>query len=131
VRKRAPAAAVGDTVLRYTGEITGNARLGIPPLRMNDGPQGFRTGDALAGTSTGWPSALTLAATFDTQLASEWGHAMGQEFRDKGAGMQLGPGVNVARLPECGRNFESVSRPLPRPLPRPLSHRADGMPLAL
>jgi beta-glucosidase len=110
---------------------------------MNDGPQGFRTSDGSSGTSTAWPSALTLAATFDTQLAGEWGHAMGQEFRDKGAGMQvrdlptrplpaphpqtshfnplrmrsaaprferdnlqLGPGVNVARLPECGRNFE-------------------------
>lgn len=86
---------------------------------MNDGPQGFRTSDALSGTSTGWPSALTLAATFDTQLASEWGHAMGQEFRDKGAGMQLGPGVNVARLPECGRNFE-CSAPSPAP-PMPLT----------
>ena len=83
---------------------------------MNDGPQGFRTSDAQSGTSTGWPSALTLAATFDTQLASEWGHAMGQEFRDKGAGMQLGPGVNVARLPECGRNFECPA-PFYRPAP--------------
>ncbi len=117
VLRHAPAAAIGDTVLRYTGEITGNARLGIPPLRMNDGPQGFRTGDALAGTSTAWPSALTLAATFDTQLASEWGHAMGQEFRDKGAGMQLGPGVNVARLPECGRNFECPAPSHAAPMP--------------
>ena len=99
-----------DIVRRYTGEIAGNERLGIPPLRMNDGPQGFRTSDESKGTTTGWPSALTLAATFDTQLASEWGHAMGQEFRDKGAGMQLGPGVNVARLPECGRNFEYEPR---------------------
>ena len=94
---------------KYTGEIAGNQRLSIPPLRMNDGPQGFRTDDAYKGTTTSWPSALTLAATFDTGLASEWGHAMGQEFRDKGAGMQLGPGVNVARLPECGRNFEYLS----------------------
>ena len=117
VCERAPAAADGDTVFRYTGEITGNARLGIPPLRMNDGPQGFRTSDALSGTSTGWPSALTLAATFDTQLASEWGHAMGQEFRDKGAGMQLGPGVNVARLPECGRNFECPAPSIAPPMP--------------
>ena len=60
---------------------------------------------------------LTLAATFDTQLASEWGHAMGQEFRDKGAGMQLGPGVNVARLPECGRNFECPAPSIAPPMP--------------
>lgn len=105
-----PAPKNCNILRRYTGEIAGNDRLNIPPLRMNDGPQGFRTSDGSKGTSTAWPSALTLAATFDTQLAGEWGRAMGQEFRDKGAGMQLGPGVNVARLPECGRNFEYTPR---------------------
>jgi hypothetical protein len=37
--------------LRYTGEIAGNDRLNIPPLRMNDGPQGFRTSDDNKGVS--------------------------------------------------------------------------------
>lgn len=86
-----PAPENCNILRRYTGEIAGNDRLNIPPLRMNDGPQGFRTSDGSKGTSTAWPSALTLAATFDTQLAGEWGRAMGQEFRDKGAGMQVAP----------------------------------------
>ena len=79
---------------KYTGEIAGNQRLSIPPLRMNDGPQGFRTDDANKGTTTSWPSALTLAATFDTGLASEWGHGAGVPRQGRrhaaGAGRQRG-----------------------------------------
>ena len=49
---------------------------------MNDGPQGFR-GDP--GTSTCWPSGLTMAATWNTTTMLLWGRAMGQEFVGKGA----------------------------------------------
>jgi len=61
------------------------------------------------GTSTQWPSGLTIAASWDRQLAEAWGKAMGKEFRDKGANVQLGPGLNVARVPGGGRNFEYMS----------------------
>ncbi len=75
---------------------------------MNDGPQGFRDG-ANPGTSTAWPSAMTVGATWDAALVRAWGVAMGAEFWGKGANVQLGPGVNVARVPRNGRNFEYMS----------------------
>jgi len=90
----------------YVGNIAAIPRLGIPAIKMNDGPQGFRGG---AGTSTQWPSCITVAASFDPTLFYEWGVAMGKEFAGKGANVQLGPGVNVARVPVNGRNFEYLS----------------------
>jgi hypothetical protein len=54
------------------------------------------------------PSSLTVAATFDPELAFAWGSGMGKEFFMKGANVQLGPGLNVARVPVNGRNFECV-----------------------
>lgn len=85
----------------YVGNTPPIERLGIPALNLNDGPQGFRSG----GT-TCWPSGLTVATTWDMQSMLSWGEAMGGEFFGKGANVQLGPGVCVARVPNCGRNFE-------------------------
>jgi beta-glucosidase len=95
----------------YTGLILGNKRLGIPAIQMEDGPQGFRCGKmpCAPGSSTAWPSGLTIAATWDTALALQWGEAMGAEFRGKGANVQLGPGMCIARVPTNGRNFEYLS----------------------
>jgi len=92
----------------YVGNVKGIQRLGVPALRLNDGPQGFRAVD-YSGTSTQFPSGLTVAATWDVDMATLWGQAMGKEFFDKGANVQLGPGVCVARVPHNGRNFEYVS----------------------
>ena len=92
----------------YVGNVCGNARLGVPPLKMNDGPQGFRD-DRHLGTTTAWPAALSFAATWCANATRAWGAAMGAEFRAKGANVQLGPGVCVARVPQNGRNFEYVS----------------------
>ena len=61
------------------------------------------------GTSTAWPSALAVSATFNTATAKAWGVAMGEEFFAKGSNVQLGPGVCVARVPRNGRNFEYLS----------------------
>ena len=72
------------------------------------GPQGFRC-SRYPGTSTSFPGGLTIGSTFDEKLAYDWGEAMGEEFLDKGANVQLGPGVNVARVPNNGRNFEYIS----------------------
>lgn len=93
----------------YVGNVAGVARLGVPPLLMNDGPQGFRTAKELSGTSTAFPSGLTVAATWDVDAAAAWGAAMGEEFAGKGANVQLGPGLCVARVPRNGRNFEYIS----------------------
>ena len=93
----------------YVGNVAPVKRLGIPPINMQDGPQGFRESDERKGTSTAWPSGLTIAATWDESAAMEWGTGMGKEFYDKGANVQLGPGLNVARVPTNGRNFEYLS----------------------
>jgi len=92
----------------YTGYIPKNTRLNIPAIQMNDGPQGFRD-NAHPGTTTQWPGALTVSQTWDVNLLYQFGQAMGLEFFQKGANVQLGPGLNVARVPTCGRNFEYLS----------------------
>ena len=92
----------------YTGNVEGNNRLGIPPIHMNDGPQGFRD-SIYPGTSTQFPSGLALAASWDVSAVETWGAAMASEFRAKGANVQLGPGVCLARVPTNGRNFEYLS----------------------
>lgn len=87
----------------YVGNTPAIPRLGIPPLNLNDGPQGFRSGE-----TTAFPSGLTAAASFSREDMSAWGTAMGEEFFTKGANVQLGPGLCVARVPRNGRNFECV-----------------------
>ena len=77
-------------------------RLGIPALSMSDGPQGLGT----HGNSTAYPCALLLAATWNEQLAYEYGKALGQDCRARGVHILLGPAVNIHRAPMCGRNFE-------------------------
>ncbi len=93
----------------YTGATTAIARLGVPRLLLNDGPQGFRTPTDLEGTSTAFPSGLAVAATFDDALAATWASTIASEFAKKGATVLLGPGLNVARVPVNGRNFEYCS----------------------
>ena len=97
-----------STSCAYTGNVEGNTRLGIPPIHMNDGPQGFRD-SVYPGTSTQFPSGLAVAASWDESAVKAWGAAMGSEFRAKGANVQLGPGVCLARVPTNGRNFEYLS----------------------
>ena len=80
--------------------------LGIPSLHLEDGPQGV--GDFAIGV-TMWPSALTVASSFDADLIREYGAAQGREFREKGMSVMLGPGVNLARVPQNGRNYEYYS----------------------
>lgn len=92
----------------YVGTVPANSRLNIPALLYNDGPQGFRD-DANPGTTTAFPSGLNIAATWDKEMAGLWGEKMGKEFFDKGANVMLGPGLNVARVPKNGRNFEYMS----------------------
>ena len=92
----------------YVGNIPGNDRLGIPPINMNDGPQGFRD-NASPGTTTAFPSGLTIAASWDVDAVYRWGEGMGKEFYAKGSNVQLGPGLCLARVPRNGRNFEYIS----------------------
>ena len=77
-------------------------RLGIPKLIMADGPQGVRA----HGAACSFPSGVALAATWDPHLAYRYGEALGREARARGIHIQLAPGVNIARTPLNGRNFE-------------------------
>ncbi|MEP7075844.1 MAG: glycoside hydrolase family 3 protein, partial [Acidobacteriota bacterium] len=83
-------------------ETVGIKRLGIPALRMTDGPAGVRTGQA-----TSFPSGIALAATFDPKIVYEVGEAIAQEAKAAGKNVLLGPCVNIQRNPFGGRNFES------------------------
>ena len=95
----------------WTGGFKAIDRLGVPQIRYNDGPQGFRTMDYnnVTGTSTAFPSLLSLSMSWDRDLVYAQGAAMGKEFFDKGAHVMLGPGMNVQRVQENGRAFEYIS----------------------
>ena len=77
-------------------------RLGIPSLRMNDGPVGVRWGHASA-----FPAGIALASTWDTAIVRKTGQGIGREVRAKGRNIILGPNVNITRNPLNGRTFEA------------------------
>ncbi|WEV74069.1 glycoside hydrolase family 3 C-terminal domain-containing protein [Bifidobacterium sp. ESL0798] len=95
----------------------GNERAGIPSFAMSDGPNGVRcqlgVGDHLGiGVSkpaTCFPTAGTVANSWDPALAEVLGKALGREAHDLGVNVLLGPGLNIKRNPLCGRNFEYYS----------------------
>ena len=78
----------------------------IPAMVLADGPLGV--GDGTTGV-TELPSAVSLAATFNTSLASQYGKVIGNEEWGKGASANLGPTVNIDRDPRWGRAFESYT----------------------
>lgn len=82
------------------GKINGYSRnsgcaneCGRATFRWDNGPQGFGDG-TIPGSTTEWTSCLNMGATFDPELANEWGAAMGKEFWDKGTNIQEGPGID-------------------------------------
>jgi beta-glucosidase len=94
---------------------SGVPRLGIRQLNMDDGPHGVRaelewnswavanwTNDSVVA----FPSLTCLAATWNPSVASIYGNAVSEEFAFRGKDIMLGPGVNIARTPYNGRNFE-------------------------
>lgn len=96
----------------------GVERLGIPPLKMSDGPMGVRqefqpTTWQTVGLSDDYvtylPCNSALASTWNRKLAYETGSVLGEEARGRGKDVILGPGVNIKRSPLCGRNFEYFS----------------------
>ncbi|KAL3469305.1 glycoside hydrolase superfamily [Aspergillus californicus] len=85
-------------------------RLGIPSLKVSDGPNGARGSSILDGvTATCFPACVSLASTFDRELAYRVGQALGEETQTKGAYVLLGPTVCGHRSPVGGRNFEAFS----------------------
>lgn len=117
---RSPAERALDLIRRMTFEekldltggwnrflVCGVERLGIRPVSMADASQGVRLQTALVkDRSTSFPGMLSLASTWNQELAERFGHYMGQECRALGVDILLGPGVNMQRLSVGGRNFE-------------------------
>jgi len=81
--------------------IRANDKIGLPRLKMADGPVGVRN----YGPSTVF-GGIGLAATWDPAMASRIGATIGQDARARGVHFMLGPGVNIYRAPLNGRNFE-------------------------
>lgn len=92
-------------------------RLGVPSIMMTDGPHGLRKQDGNADhlginksiQSTCFPSAAGLACSWDKELVTKMGAAIGEEAQAEGVSVVLGPGANIKRSPLCGRNFEYFS----------------------
>ncbi|MET8472836.1 glycoside hydrolase family 3 C-terminal domain-containing protein [Streptomyces sp. NPDC004856] len=91
--------------LGQAGYVPGVPRLGIPPLRLADGPAGVR----VTKHATALPAPVLLAATFDPALARRYGEVIGREGRALGQDVLLSPMVNLIRTPYAGRNFETFS----------------------
>ena len=92
-------------------------RLGIPSIFLSDGPHGIRkqagAGDHLGLNAsleaTCFPTAATVANSWNEQLGEEIGEALGEEAQAMEVNVLLGPGLNIKRSPLCGRNFEYFS----------------------
>lgn len=92
-------------------------KYGIPSLFMCDGPHGLRKQENAADMlgvhasrpATCFPAEVTTAGSWDPKLLAEIGAAIGQEAKEQGVGLVLGPGANLKRNPLCGRNFEYFS----------------------
>ena len=95
----------------------GCPKAGVPSITLSDGPNGARkqagTADHLglnpSVPATCFPTAATVACSWDPALGEELGHAMGEEAAAQEVAVLLGPGLNTKRSPLCGRNFEYFS----------------------
>lgn len=108
------AAILGGKTVWQTRE---NERLSIPSIFLSDGPHGLRkqagAGDHLGLNAsleaTCFPTAATIANSWDEKLGEELGEALGEEAASMDVDVLLGPGLNIKRSPLCGRNFEYFS----------------------
>jgi beta-glucosidase len=88
-------------------EVAGVDRLDVPTMRITNGPAGAGPGDARpTQPGTALPAAIALAASWDPDLATKFGQVLGSEVAARGEHVVEGPGVNIARVPRNGRNFE-------------------------
>ena len=97
-------------------ESHANPRLGIPAIKMADGPLGVRNWAGPSAVtnsagvkpvhSTAFGSGIAMAAAWDPELAERTARAVAQEVKALGRDMILGPTVNINRVPLWGRNFE-------------------------
>ncbi|MGH9771584.1 MAG: beta-glucosidase family protein [Candidatus Acidiferrales bacterium] len=88
----------------YTGYVPANRRLGIPALRLADGRAGVGNH---AKNVTLLPAPICAASSWDPDLLNKFGRVLGKEQWMKGNNVELGPTVDVVRVPEWGRTFET------------------------
>ena len=94
--------------------LPGAPAKGLPHVFMVDASAGVRINHSIPDQNevrhpektTQFPANIMLASTFNTELAKAYGQAVGYETRMAGAGVLLGPGMNIYRSSQCGRNFE-------------------------
>ena len=101
---------IPEGVPMSAGYVPGVSRLGVPALLMSDASlgvtnPGYREGD----TATALPAGIVLGASFNPALARQSGQMLGREARSRGFNVQLAGGINLARDPRNGRNFEYLS----------------------
>jgi len=89
----------------HTGYVPANTRLGIPAITFTDGPAGVRPNQ---GQTTALPAPAALAAAWDPRLAQQYGTVLGREAFDLGNDVIFAPMVNIVRVPQGGRNFETL-----------------------
>jgi len=93
-----------NPVKEYVGYFPPNLRLGIPAITMSDGRAAVENG---ARDVTLFPVAVQVASGWDIDVMNQFGKALGQEQRIKGTSVMLGPTIDVVRVPEWGRIFET------------------------
>lgn len=102
---------VEEKALILTGatprQTNGVERLGIAPKVLIDGPHGVRK--PIEHNCTMFPAVVSMGCTWDKELIFEMGAALGEDCIEQGVDMILAPGINIKRVPQCGRNFEYVS----------------------